>query len=120
MTVPWSSRLGILVALAAGQTCLAASAEAASIAERGATALSDLNHWINQGYAQAPALMLGLSILLAVPPLVLTGLMLGRRRHRRSANATVMLPRRRTAEKAQTRTLHTDVSPWPIEAWVEA
>jgi hypothetical protein len=120
MRVPWSSRLGILAAVAVAQACLAAHAEAAGIAERATLALSDLNIWISQGYARAPALMLGLSILLAVPLLVLAGLLLRRKRRRRSSNATVMLPRKRAPEKTQSRTLHTEISPWPTEAWVEA
>jgi hypothetical protein len=100
--------------------CLAAHAEASDLAERGSQILSELNQWINQGYARAPALMLGLSILLAVPPLVLTGLVLGRNRRRRNPNLTVKLPRRRGEEKMQTRTLHTELPSWPAEAWIEA
>jgi FHA domain len=142
MREPWSSRLAVLAVVAAAQAYVAPAANAADagaalaniilerrtiplaipltgIAERGTQAWMQFTHWISQGYAHAPALMLGLSILLAVPVLALAGVLTSR--NRRSSNRTVMLPRRkRRADRAQLRTQQTDVSPWPTEAWVEA
>jgi hypothetical protein len=138
MREPWSSRLVVLAAVAAAQAYVAAAVNAADadatfanfthlpltvplagIAERGAQAWVQFTHWISQSYAHAPALMLGLSILLAVPLLALVGVVTSHKR--RSSNRTVMLPRRkRRTDRAQLRTQQTDVSPWPTEAWVEA
>ena len=135
MREPWSSRLAVLAAVAAAQAYVATVAIAADagatvakfipepltirIAERGAQAWVQFTHWISQGYAHAPALMLGLSILLAVPLLALAGVLTSR--SRRASNRTVKLPRRkRRIDRPQLQTQQTDVSPWPTEAWVEA
>ncbi len=63
--------------------------------------------------------MLGLSVLLVIPPLALAGLLA--RRNRRSPDLTVMIPRRarRAQENARTAAPTTEISPWPTEAWVE-
>jgi hypothetical protein len=135
MREPWSSRLAVLTAVAAAQAYVATVANAADagatlakfipepltirIAERGAQAWVQFTHWISQGYAHAPALMLGLSILLAVPLLALAGVLTSSKR--RASNRTVKLPRRkRRIDRPQLQTQQTDVSPWPTEAWVEA
>ena len=129
MREPWSSRLAYLAAVAAAQAYVATTVNAAEagvpladfapLVERGTQAWAQLMHLIAQGYTRAPALMLGLSILLAVPPLALLGALT--RRSRRASNKTVMLPRRtRRADRPQLRTEKTEVSPWPTEAWVEA
>jgi hypothetical protein len=64
--------------------------------------------------------MLGLSVLLAVPPLALLGLF-ARRKRRRSPDTTVMLPRKARQAIADTPPkTQTELSPWPTEAWVES
>ncbi len=138
MREPWSSRLTFLAALAAAQAYVATTGNAAdagvllaghapnplcisltAVAERGMQAWVQLTHLIQQGYSRAPALMLGLSILLAVPPLALIGMLT--RRTRRTSNKTVMLPRsKRGSDRPRLRTEKTEISPWPTEAWVEA
>jgi hypothetical protein len=137
MREPWSSRLACLATLAAAQAYVATIANAADagvalasfstesvslpwtdLAERGALAWGQVVHFISQGYARAPALMLGLSILLAVPPLALVGVLT--RRTRRTSNKTVRLPRKRSVDQPALKTEKTEISPWPTEAWVEA
>ena len=138
MREPWSSRLAYLAAVAAAQAYVATTGNAADaggglasfapeplcislagLAERGMQAWVQLTHLIQQGYTRAPALMLGLSILLAVPPLALVGMLT--RRTRGTSNKTVMLPRsKRGTDQPQLRTERTEISPWPTEAWVEA
>jgi len=142
MRPPWSSLMPVLAAVAVAQTFVAAAADAGEtgfallranadglnaatlvvpVAEHGSDAWLQLQQWINQNYQRAPALMLGLSVLLAVPPLALAGLFM-RRNKRRTSNATVMLPKRarRPSRTARRTTLQTEFSPWPTEAWVEA
>ena len=70
----------------------AASALFAVLREGGTQAWLQLYHWVEQNYERAPALMLGLSVLLAVPPLALAGFFT--RRRRRTSNLTVALPRK--------------------------
>lgn len=91
----------------------------AAVMEIGGEAWQHFRQWLGQSYERAPALMLGLSVLLAVPPLALAGLVA--RRKRRPANVTVMLPRRRrrAGGKPRTATAKTEISPWPTEAWVD-
>ena len=78
-----------------------------------------INTWIGEGYHRAPALMLVLAVLIALPPLALAGLML--RWPRRSPETTVLIkPSSRRAEAAHPSTGRTEaVSAWPTEAWVE-
>ena len=98
MRPSWSSMLAlIMAATAVAQTCVAAAADAAEtgstllrsnadmldaatallapLGERSAEAWQQFHHWVGQSYERAPALMLGLSLLLAVPPLAIAGLL---------------------------------------------
>lgn len=75
--------------------------------------------WLGQSYDQAPALILGLAALLAIPPLALAGLFF--RRQRRSPDATLVIshPSQRSRAKPRATTARTEVSSWPTEAWVD-
>lgn len=97
----------------------AASFLLTALAPSGSPPWLQFQQWVMHNYERAPALMLGLSVLLAVPPLALAGLFV--RRKRRSPEATLKLPRkaRNAAATASTKT-QTEISPWPTEAWVEA
>lgn len=92
----------------------------AAAGDYGQSSLRQFQLWLANGYERAPALMLGLAVLLAVPPLALAGLVIGRTK-RQNPDVTVMLPKKaRQQARAVQRTLQTDISPWPTEAWVEA
>jgi len=90
-----------------------------AVIEENNRAWLQLRQWLGQSYERAPALMLGLSVLLLVPPLALVGLLV--RWTHRSPDSTVLLPRqlRRAARNPSTTTAQTEISPWPTEAWVE-
>lgn len=132
MRSPWSPLPGLLVASVA--ISQANVATAAPTTEPGrAVVVSDivplvtptadawlqLNAWLGDSYSRAPALMLVLAALIALPPLAIAGLML--RRQRRSPDSTVLLsrPARRGATGARNVTTRTELSAWPTEAWVE-
>ena len=96
---------------------------AALAGESGETWLS-LHHWIGEGYDRAPALMLGLAVLLIIPPLALAGMLM--RWQRRSPDTTIMISRPSRSLGGSppvglTRrpTARTEISAWPTEAWVE-
>jgi FHA domain len=142
MRPSWSSMLALMAAIAVAHASVAAAANAAEtsssllsfnaelpnaaaplfavLGDGGAQAWLQLYHWVEQNYERAPALMLGLSVLLAVPPLALAGFFT--RRRRRASNLTIALPRkaRGTSSRPRLRTTQTEISPWPTEAWVEA
>lgn len=142
MRLSWSMMLAPMAALAVAQTCVAATADAAEaglvilptnagsfaldaltiggVSDLGEMSLQQLRQWLAHGYQRAPALMLGLAVLLAVPPLALAGLVISRNK-RHNPDVTVMLPKKaRQQARAVQRTLQTEISPWPTEAWVEA
>lgn len=75
--------------------------------------------WIGESYDQAPALILGLAALLAIPPLALAGLFF--RGQRRSPDATVVIsrPSQGTRAKPRQTTARTEISSWPTEAWLD-
>jgi hypothetical protein len=83
----------------------------------GGGALLQVQNWLGAGSERVPALMLVLTMLLAVPPLAVAGLLVGRRR--RYAGMTIGRSRwlRRAGPSAHT-TARTYVSSWPTEAWV--
>lgn len=129
MRSPWSPLPNLSIATVAISQLSVAEAAAASEAGRTAI-LSDLivmttttdawmqlNTWLDDSYHKAPALMLVLTALLALPTLAIAGLML--RRQRRSPDSTVLLsrPARRTASRRSVTTR--EVSAWPTEAWIE-
>ena len=83
-----------------------------------------LRAWLGDSYDHAPALMLGLSVLLLVPVLALAGLVVRRSRPQATSDATVLIRSRRRrseavedagTEHAKTQTIR----PAPAEAWVE-
>ncbi len=105
-------------ALAADQSDFASTLLAAA-ADAGEQAWGQIRFWVSEGYRRAPALMLGLSVLLAVPPLALAGLLASR--NRRSPETTQLIGRpsaRRSGRRPMT-TARPEISAWPTEAWVE-
>jgi len=88
-------------------------------ADTGAEAWTQIRYWLSQGYQRAPALMLGLSVLLAVPPLALAGRLVARKRH--APETTQLIGRRSSRGEPRQRltTARTEISAWPTEAWVE-
>jgi hypothetical protein len=139
MRPPWSMPAVITLTMLA-QACVAAAAAAAEartgvpstntdsfaaasllLAAAGGTSeaiIQQAQQWLTHGYERAPALMLGLAALLAVPPLALAGLVISRRKPH--PDATIVLNRRQRTRSSRRTTLHTEISPWPTEAWVEA
>ena len=76
--------------------------------------------WLTDTFNQAPALIMVLAVLVALPPLALAGMMM--RRQRRSPDSTVLLSRSSARGPSGLRsgiTARTEVSAWPTEAWVE-
>ncbi len=139
MRAPWSLMLALGAAVAVLQTygVAAATADApgaesaagqadfaatllATAADAGDQAWSRLTHWVSEGYHRAPALMLGLTVLLAIPPLALAGLMASRKRPT-SPEMTQLIGRSsaRKAGRRPTKTAQPEISAWPTEAWVE-
>jgi hypothetical protein len=96
-----------------------ASTLLAAAAEKGGQAWLQIRQWAAESYERAPALMLGLSVLLAVPPLALAGFIVGRKR--RSSEATLLISRssRGAAAAPLTTAARAEVAAWPSEAWVE-
>jgi FHA domain-containing protein len=79
-----------------------------------------LHSWFGDSFNRAPALMLVLAVLMALPPLAVAGLMM--RRQRRSPDSTVLISRPSLRGGAGPRsgvTARNEVSAWPTEAWVE-
>ncbi|HEY7669737.1 MAG TPA: FHA domain-containing protein, partial [Hyphomicrobium sp.] len=96
-----------------------ASAALAAALDAGDGAWEQVRHWVSQGYQRAPALMLGLTILLAVPPLALVGLLVSRKRP--SPETTQLIGRKSSRGDGGQRmtTVRAEISAWPTEAWVE-
>lgn len=85
-----------------------------------AAALPGIASWLGDTFNRAPALIMVLAVLVALPPLALAGLMM--RRQRRSPDSTVLLSRSSARGPSAMRsgiTARTEVSAWPTEAWVE-
>jgi hypothetical protein len=82
-----------------------------------ADAWMQLNAWLGDSYHHAPALMLVLAVLIALPPLAVAGMVM--RRQKRSPDSTVLLSRRSLRSARPTTTVRTELSAWPTEAWVE-
>lgn len=129
MRSPWSPLPNLSIATVAISHFNVA--EAATTHEPGrAVAISDIlmltstadawmqvNAWLGDSYHRAPALMLVLAVLIALPPLAVAGLVL--RRQRRSPDSTVLIarPSRRAGNGAAT--VRTELAAWPTEAWIE-
>ncbi len=91
-----------------------------TLAPSAADAWLQLNSWFGDSFNRAPALMLVLAVLMALPPLAIAGLMM--RRQRRSPDSTVLISRpslRGDAAQRSGVTARNEVSAWPTEAWVE-
>lgn len=141
MRSPWSPMLALGAAAAVLQVYgavtalgaesdlvgLSAAADGSNLTSTLLTAAADagdqawmlLRHWVSEGYQRAPALMLGLSVLLAVPPLALAGLLVGRKRHAPEMTRLIGRPSSRGAARQRMTTARTEISAWPTEAWVE-
>lgn len=138
MRPPWSPMLALSAAAAALQAYGAAAGGVdivdagsavngespapgllSAAADTGAGAWRQLLYWVSEGYQRAPALMLGLTVLLAVPPLALAGRLVARRRP--SPETTQLIGRRSSRGEGRQRltTARTEISAWPTEAWVE-
>lgn len=128
MRSPWSPLPNLSIATVAISQLSVAEAAAASEASRTAIlpdlilvttadAWMQLNTWLDDSYHKAPALMLVLTALLALPTLAIAGFML--RRQRRSSDRTVLLSRPARRASSQRSVTTREVSAWPTEAWVE-
>jgi hypothetical protein len=104
------------------QDFLARASVLDEMADRGVQVLEPVRQWIGESYARAPALVLGLSVVVVVPPLALVGL-LARRKRRTSAapspDTTLALTRAGKRAALETNTLKTEGFSWPTEAWVD-
>jgi FHA domain len=76
--------------------------------------------WLRESYGRAPALVLGLGLVVVIPPLALLGLLL-KRQVVQSPEATVLRSRgRRRPEADRDEPGLTERGPaWPSEAWLE-
>ena len=141
MRPAWSSMLALVAAAAvcaadvtaAGTTDLAPSVaifkaqepshSTSLLAEIGSgRTWQQIRQWIGENYARAPALMLGLSVALVVPPLALAGLLVrGKRRRRPTPETTLAIGRaaRRSAGTFDAAPTRTEGFSWPTEAWVD-
>jgi hypothetical protein len=139
----WSSIMALAAAVAAFDAHLAAAATTESrtglvifsaqdflprsraledIADSAAQLWTPLAQWVSESYARAPALVLGLSVLMAVPPLALVGLLARKKRRAGPApDTTVALTRagRRAGSALDGEALKTEGFSWPTEAWVD-
>jgi hypothetical protein len=82
-----------------------------------ADAWLQINSWLGDSYHRAPALMLVLAVLVALPPLAIAGMVM-RRQKGASPDKTIRIPRP-TLRPARETTVRTELSAWPTEAWVE-
>lgn len=79
-----------------------------------------IQQWVGESYERAPALMLGLVALLAIPTLALSGFFFrGRKPPSPDATMVISRPSQRSRAKLRTATTRTEVSSWPTEAWVD-
>ncbi len=100
------------------QSLLSKSVVAVAVVGASGDPWLSFQQWFRGSFEQAPALMLGLLAVLAIPPLALAGFFL--RRPRRSPDATLVIshPSQRFRAKPRATTARTEVSSWPTEAWV--
>jgi FHA domain len=111
------------VAVFSTQDFLQRSTIVEEVANGGARLWAPLRQWIGESYARAPALVLGLSVVMVVPPLALAGLIARRkRRHPASSpDTTVALTRagQRSVSTLDGEPMKTEGFSWPTEAWVD-
>lgn len=97
----------------------------------GAAATGDVfgefKQWVLDSYSRAPAVVLGLAALVALPPLAIIGAALGwgfskRRQPEGAGERTVAIRRERPAlngKSAPLEPLKTSAPVWPTESWIE-
>ncbi|WP_072370622.1 FHA domain-containing protein [Hyphomicrobium sp. NDB2Meth4] len=130
MTSPWSPLPNLSIATVAISQFSVATAAGASESGRAVSAgnfvvlasvaetWSQISTWLGEGYHKAPALMLVLAVLIALPLLAVAGLML--RRQRGSSDSTVLISRPSLRTGRRDKTARTELlSAWPTEAWVD-
>lgn len=122
--------LGTLLALTAAGALVACGAALAEVAApettpaggAGAAPWTGFTDWIAASYEQAPALVLGLVLLVAVPPLAIAGF-IARRREAQSvdvAQARTRLRRVRASAAAPRDGVRTGHIPLrPLDAWID-
>lgn len=82
--------------------------------------LAQLGTWVAQGYAQAPALMLGLTVLVALPPLAVLGAALGRFARDDEAGARKSEPAALDEDKLSLDpTSARRIPPWPSRGFLQ-
>lgn len=128
MKSPWPT-LTLMCAAVAAAVCVAGKAGPAAaedgVLEPGQSRAAELWRWtanaIEGEYARAPALMLGLAVLLAVPPLAAAGLLARRRLTGETADERTRYVRRRHAGRAEgvQRTISDDAPQPVLKVWVE-
>ena len=142
MRPAWSSFLALVAAAAALDAHIAAAGTTESLhatafsaqeflqrstildefADRGAQAWAPVRQWIGESYARAPALVLGLSVVMVVPPLALVGMLARRKRRSHGApspDTTLALTRAGKRSALEQNTMKTEGFSWPTEAWVD-
>ena len=142
MRPAWSSFLALAAAVAAFDAHIAAAGTTKSrasvvvsaqdfllrstvvedIADGGARLWMPVRQWIGESYARAPALVLGLSVVMVVPPLALAGLIARRKRRPyagHSPDTTVALTRAGKRGASDAEPIRTEGFSWPTEAWVD-
>ncbi len=115
-----ASPLAVIVALSQpGATLTADFAQfMASLAAAAVAASAAVAIWLRQSYTHAPALMLGLAALLAVPLLAILGHVLRRRSFATATRAAMPAPQpAEGAEAAQSDA--SDGYTWPVDATIE-
>lgn len=78
-----------------------------------------LGAWLSAAYARAPALVLGLAVLIALPPLTLLGFFLRRAPPMQGVDATRVYRRSTTGERHARDAAEADTPHWPAAAWVD-
>jgi hypothetical protein len=128
MRQSWPTALALATAVVVVHAIAASSAAWADVSSasmivttanfNGGDALLQMRNWIGAGSERVPALMLVLTMLRAVPPLAIAGLMVGRRRRHAGTAAGRWRRLRGSAEPPAQTTARTYISSWPTEAWV--
>jgi FHA domain-containing protein len=87
-----------------------------------ALSLTAVHDWMVASYERAPALLLGLAALLAVPPLMMAGVVLNRRGAVAAGGDMTQMQTQMVAKtrlKPERRQGVTEGPRWPTEAWIE-
>ena len=91
---------------------------AAQLPEAFTQGLSTVSAWIAATYDRAPALVLGLAVLLALPPLTFLGLLM-RRSSPAHSEATQRYRRPGQGKRAKLADMRANAPLWPADAWLE-